>query len=483
MPSVGAGVARSSRGARLTRVRRRRGRRRRAARRARVRRRARLEALDRAWPVIQGVAAGSLIPAGPPGGRRDPEGGARRAAGRGRRRSMPSRRGPRSRTSRGRCRSSGRDISIVATMIAPGRTTTAEEVATLVAFLCSRAGHYYSGCRFSLGAVTDRAKVVEVEHETGYGRARSWPLLPRSLARRVASGQPNLRVPARAAGTRGSRSATCGELLMKLVAALGCDAHGATTRHRGALRRPRSGHAGARRRPPVLRVAGERPSAVLAWFQGHVPAGSSLTGRALAAAPVISSARSGTRSRHHGVLVSRDSVSMAAARGGGTAVRIDAQDIYWVPRPRWERVPAGVQQIDVTVQRLKTADEHHVADGHRRGAGAPDRLARERAAAGAAVVSSCPVDLGPTVTLTFLQTAAARRSRRAVADGSGCGDVSFTLHAVRPRAERRRRARHTARAAARLQRLAVRYSPDATIWALPPTSIHSSCSAVPVTFA
>jgi NAD(P)-dependent dehydrogenase (short-subunit alcohol dehydrogenase family) len=37
------------------------------------------------------------------------------------------------------------------TMIAPGRETTSAEVASLVAYLASPAGDYYSGCRFSLG--------------------------------------------------------------------------------------------------------------------------------------------------------------------------------------------------------------------------------------------------------------------------------------------------------------------------------------------
>jgi NAD(P)-dependent dehydrogenase (short-subunit alcohol dehydrogenase family) len=115
----------------------------------------RLEALDRAWPVIQGVAAGSLIPSGPPGG-----GATRKVVLLG----PPAGDGGSvdSEPARAALENLARTLSIewarysiVATMIAPGAGTTADEVATLVAFLCSKAGHYYSGCRFSLGAVTD----------------------------------------------------------------------------------------------------------------------------------------------------------------------------------------------------------------------------------------------------------------------------------------------------------------------------------------
>jgi hypothetical protein len=42
---------------------------------------------------------------------------------------------------------------ILPTMVAPGAQTRDDEVATLVAYLVSHAGDYYSGCRFELGAV------------------------------------------------------------------------------------------------------------------------------------------------------------------------------------------------------------------------------------------------------------------------------------------------------------------------------------------
>ena len=113
-----------------------------------------LDALDEAWPVIQGVVADSMIPAGPL-----PDGATRkvlligpRPAGTGASSSEPA---------RAALENLARTLSvewarfsIVAAMVAPGEDTTDEQVATLAAFLCSSAGHYYSGCRFSLGGVT-----------------------------------------------------------------------------------------------------------------------------------------------------------------------------------------------------------------------------------------------------------------------------------------------------------------------------------------
>ena len=42
---------------------------------------------------------------------------------------------------------------ILPTMVAPGAQTGDDEVATVVAYLVSHAGDYYSGCRFELGSV------------------------------------------------------------------------------------------------------------------------------------------------------------------------------------------------------------------------------------------------------------------------------------------------------------------------------------------
>jgi hypothetical protein len=42
---------------------------------------------------------------------------------------------------------------ITATTVAPGATTTDDQIAELVCFLVSPAGDYFSGCRFSLDVI------------------------------------------------------------------------------------------------------------------------------------------------------------------------------------------------------------------------------------------------------------------------------------------------------------------------------------------
>jgi hypothetical protein len=101
-----------------------------------------LAAVDRGWVAVRAVANGALIPVGagkivlvgPP-----PEAVAHAQA------------------VRAALENLARTLSvewarygITATALAPGQGTGHEDLATLVAFLCSRAGGYFSGCRFEL---------------------------------------------------------------------------------------------------------------------------------------------------------------------------------------------------------------------------------------------------------------------------------------------------------------------------------------------
>ncbi len=254
------------------------------------------------------------------------------------------------------------------------------------------------------------------------------------VAASVANGQPNQRVPARAARNARVARRDVRRLLTKLVLPAGATV---TARNPGGVALASASSV------PVSsalidvhrfwRVAGEGPTAVLSWFEAHVPAGSSLTENGSGSGPGFEfSALGFSFPDITGVLDSRElSVTIAAAPGGGTAIRADAQDVYWIPKPKWERVPAGVQQIDVSVQRLNQST----------GKTTTTSRTVENASQIATIVSlvnalppaqpwvlSCPADLGPTVTLNFLSAPGAAPLATAVAGGSGCGGVSFTLH-------------------------------------------------------
>jgi hypothetical protein len=104
-----------------------------------------LEALEHAWVATRAIAAGALIPAGA-GGRIvliAPTADAR----------------PHAQAARAAFENMARTLSIewarhtiTTTMIAPGARTEEAEIATLVGFLLSQAGGYFSGCRFELEA-------------------------------------------------------------------------------------------------------------------------------------------------------------------------------------------------------------------------------------------------------------------------------------------------------------------------------------------
>ncbi len=103
-----------------------------------------LEGVEQAWTAVRAVAVGALIPAGAgtivllaPRPHEVKHGDAVRAA----------------------LENLARTLSvewarygITTTAIWPGARTTEEELATLVAYLCSPAGAYFSGCRFELDA-------------------------------------------------------------------------------------------------------------------------------------------------------------------------------------------------------------------------------------------------------------------------------------------------------------------------------------------
>lgn len=102
-----------------------------------------MAAIERGWPAVRAVVAGALIPAG--------AGGTIVLI-------APAADAPtHAHAARAALENMARTLSIewarhtiATTAIAPGPTTSDAEVATLVGFLLSPAGGYFSGCRFEL---------------------------------------------------------------------------------------------------------------------------------------------------------------------------------------------------------------------------------------------------------------------------------------------------------------------------------------------
>jgi len=101
-------------------------------------------ALDRTWTAVRAVAAGALIPGG---------GGKVVLLG------PPPRAGAHAPAVRAGVENPARTLSVewarhavTVTAITPGTSTDEGQLAPVVAFLLSRAGDYFSGCRLDLGA-------------------------------------------------------------------------------------------------------------------------------------------------------------------------------------------------------------------------------------------------------------------------------------------------------------------------------------------
>jgi hypothetical protein len=105
-------------------------------------------ALEQAWAAVREVATGALIPSDAPGKvlliGPSPDAGSLAGA------------------ARSALENLARTLSVewaryqvTAAMIAPGATTTEEQLAEAVCFLVSEAGGYFSGCRIDLGSVRE----------------------------------------------------------------------------------------------------------------------------------------------------------------------------------------------------------------------------------------------------------------------------------------------------------------------------------------
>lgn len=178
------------------------------------------------------------------------------------------------------------------------------------------------------------------------------------------------------------------------------------------------------------RVSGS-PSSVLSWVQAHPPAGgqgneNGFSGNFFGNAPSVSF--TGFRfAPVKGVLTSRElTVEVAPAKGGGTALRADAEVVWFVKRLAADRVPAGIRTITITSRQLGKPPSAPItasaASKVRRIVSYVNQLPPRQPG-----VTACPDDRGPYVELQFRKAAGATPVAVATADGSGCGLVTLTV--------------------------------------------------------
>jgi hypothetical protein len=176
------------------------------------------------------------------------------------------------------------------------------------------------------------------------------------------------------------------------------------------------------------RVPGE-PQTAIAWIERHPPAGSSLIERGSGGRRGSTTTWGATFSfpaARSVLLTVWLTVLVADAKGGGTAMRADAQVEWTRPRPSSERIPADASLVTVTVK-----DRRH------RVSFVENVKARAAVEAIVALIeglqrpgestSSCPADSGndPTIELAFRTTPGAPPLVRVHIDDNGCGSVSF----------------------------------------------------------
>ena len=180
------------------------------------------------------------------------------------------------------------------------------------------------------------------------------------------------------------------------------------------------------------RVAGS-PAAALSWLRAHPPARSQPFGSGTVSGPgyrvdaLAFSLRPNDRESARSLVV-----SVTAARGGGTALRVDAQVIWIVPRPSTEAVPRGVRfvtatgrSVDILTGRVTTTGPVDVTT--------PGKVARIVSLVNGLPLAqpgpiACPLDTGAGAVLKFYDRQGGPVVAQADAGESGCGLISFWLH-------------------------------------------------------
>ena len=177
------------------------------------------------------------------------------------------------------------------------------------------------------------------------------------------------------------------------------------------------------------RVAGT-PAALIGWLRRHPPTGTRLSSWGSSGrrgVPYVWTRGYSYRRLPRGIYEAELDVAIAAADGGGSAVRVDSFAAGLVPRPGWERVPPTVRTVAISLRRYDGKRSYSVAS-------VTDPVLVRRLARtfdGFQIVQpgtffSCPLITGATPLLRF-RFLSATGAELADATESGCVGLSFAV--------------------------------------------------------
>lgn len=178
------------------------------------------------------------------------------------------------------------------------------------------------------------------------------------------------------------------------------------------------------------------PSAVVAFVRTHLPRTRAIVGRGVGGEPGRVTDNFWSLSPPAGLSQLTVAVQTVALGAGRTAVRLDAEATWLVPRPVWDRIPSSVRSLTYTARATAAGfDGGRASHGRRstprtvgrrqarRLAAAIDRLQRMQPG----IVFSCPFDaVQPRITLRF-RGPGGRPLAVAVDSPAGCATVSLSV--------------------------------------------------------
>ena len=184
------------------------------------------------------------------------------------------------------------------------------------------------------------------------------------------------------------------------------------------------------------RVA-DSPEAVYGWITAHPPAGTQKNGTGSYDGPNGSdqSVTFTRASTNPGVEEEALQVTVAAARGGGAAIRADGQAVWIVPRPRSDLIPAGVSRVEVHVDRATTPNVGYLVKTFAQPAAVAKLVRKINSLQNVqpGTFTSCPFGGSEVVPVIDLRFDDARGALTARAVENGCYGLTFYLDGRRQR--------------------------------------------------